>query len=146
MCICTLINLFLCRSSPHPKKLHISHTFKHHCFEQLHCLKLHWLKTCFMYNLWPLWWCLHHHWHCHSHPWLCHHYHICSGACVVVVVITAAVREALPAANTAPFPTEGAAGLALNLQAWLRELQLQSPRHCSLGQRLRWSSDPRCPR
>ena len=108
MCICTLINLFLCRSSPHPKKLHISHTFKHHCFEQLHCLKLHWLKTCFMYNLWPLWWCLHHHWHCHSHPWLCHHYHICSGACVVVVVITAAVREALPAANTAPFPTEGA--------------------------------------
>jgi len=33
----------------------------------------------------------------------------------------AAVREALSTANALLFPAEGAAGLALNLQAWLRE-------------------------
>jgi hypothetical protein len=43
------------------------------------------------------------------------------------------------------FPAEGAAGLASNSQAWLREPRLQSPRHCSPGQRLRRNTDLRCP-
>ena len=77
-------------------------------------------------------------------PWLCHHYRIHGGAHIVVVAITivSAVREALPATNTAPFPAEGAAGLASNSQAWLREPRLQSPRHCSPGQGQRQSTDP----
>ncbi len=54
-------------------------------------------------------------------PWSCHCYCIRGGARVVIVVITAAVREALLTANALLFPAEGAAGLASNLQVWLRE-------------------------
>jgi hypothetical protein len=78
-------------------------------------------------------------------PWLCHRCRIRGGARVVVVTIAAAVGETLPTANAAPFPAEGAAGLASNSQAWLREPRLQSPRHCSPGQRLRRSADPGFP-
>ena len=53
--------------------------------------------------------------------WLCHHCCIGGGTRVVIVAIAAAVGEALPAVNTTPFPAEGAAGLASNLQTWLRE-------------------------
>jgi hypothetical protein len=74
-------------------------------------------------------------WHCCSHP---------GYVIVVTIAIAAAVREALPIAYTAPFPTKGATGLASNSQAWLRESRLQSPRHCSLGQRWRRSADLRC--
>jgi len=76
--------------------------------------------------------------------WSCHCCRIRSGACVVIVAIAVVVGEALPAANTALFPTEGAAGLASNSQVWLREPQLQSLRHCSPGQRQRQNADPRC--
>jgi hypothetical protein len=81
--------------------------------------------------------------HCPS--WSCHCHHIHSGTCIAIVAIAVAAREALPAANTTIFPTEGAVGLASNSQAWLREPQLQSPRHCSPGQRQRRNTDPRCP-
>ena len=63
-----------------------------------------------------------HRWHCCSH----------SGH-VAIVMITAVVGEALPAIDAALFPAEGAAGLASNLQTWLREPQLKSQRHCSPG-------------
>jgi hypothetical protein len=78
-------------------------------------------------------------------PWSCHRYRICGRACIVVVAIVAAVREALSTTNTPRFPAEGAAGLALNSQAWLREPQLQSLRHCRAEAQLRWCADPRCP-
>jgi len=65
-------------------------------------------------------------WRCRSH----------SGR-VTVVAIAAAVGEALPAVDAALFPAEGATGLALNSQMWLREPRLKSPRHCSPGQRLK---------
>jgi hypothetical protein len=42
------------------------------------------------------------------------------GACIIIVAIATTVREALPATNAMLVPTEGAAGLASNLQAWLR--------------------------
>jgi len=68
-----------------------------------------------------------------SPPWSCHYCCICGGTCIVIVAIAAAVGEALPAANAVLFPAEGAAGLALNSQVWLREPRLQSPRNCSPG-------------
>ena len=46
MCVCTIINLFSCRSSPHSEKLHVSHAFEHCYFEQLHRITLRWLKMC----------------------------------------------------------------------------------------------------
>jgi hypothetical protein len=78
-------------------------------------------------------------------PWSCHRYCIHGRARVVVVAIVAAVREALSTTNTPCFPAEGAAGLASNSQAWLREPRLQSPRHCRAEAQLRWCADPRCP-
>jgi hypothetical protein len=77
--------------------------------------------------------------------WSCYRCRIRGGARAVAIAIAAAVGEALPAANAAPFPAKGATGLASNPQAWLRESRLQSPRHCSPGQRMRRSAVPRCP-
>jgi len=76
---------------------------------------------------------------------MCHCCRIHGGAHVAIVVIVTTVREALPTTMPPFSPAEGATGLALNLQAWLREPQLQSPRHCNLGQRQRQSTDPQMP-
>ena len=141
------------RSSPHPKKLQAGMLWSrcrcHKCgggrvvvvITSLLCPRCCDLVEIVVVALC----CRGHRWRCHSHPG-----RVIVVAFAVVLALSlsrcaAAVGETLPAANAAPFPAEGAAGLASNSQAWLREPRLQSPRHCSPGQRLRWSTDPRCP-
>jgi hypothetical protein len=77
----------------------------------------------------------------------CWHYRSHLGRIIVVtfgVVLALSLSQTRPQLgkhcqlqNATLFPAEGAAGLASNSQAWLREPRLQNPRHCSPGQRLR---------